>query len=64
MKHNAKRKTQNIRIRITLSEHNTLTRLAVTNNTTISQAVRSLLNFETLADKETGNAEVQPVSGL
>lgn len=63
MKDHTTRKTQLAHIRLTIAEHNTLTRYAVNNGKSISDAMRTLINFDALIHKETGNAAVQPVSG-
>jgi hypothetical protein len=64
MKDYTRKKQTCIRVRLTISEHNALMRTAVDDGLTISETVRRRLNLHLPTNRETGNAAVQPVSGL
>jgi hypothetical protein len=64
MKDYTRKKQTCIRVRLTISEHNALMRNAVDDGLTISETVRRRLNLHVPTKQETGNAAVQPVSGL
>lgn len=64
MKDYTRKKQTCIRVRLTISQHNDLMRAAVDDGLTISETVRRRLNLYSRTNRETGNAAVQPVSGL